>query len=405
LKSAAMFRKPLIIFALLFALSACAATVDYGKVNHARYIDDPRCGAAPSAPTAARLPEAIFLITSRLPDCRGRDVTLTSFRGDQLRYGQVEPPRPSTAKGGPKFIVPLQLSGEARWWADLETAMTAGDGRVLVYVHGYRESVLTNTRDAFQIRRLTEFTGPVIQYSWPSQGALLGYLVDETNLAWDEQNFRRFLTKLATRPWTKEIILVAHSMGARMVIPAVEFVDRNSASADASNISNIILASPDVDRQDFERDIAEEILAGRRVSRDRRITVYVSRRDKALGLSRRLHGYPRLGSPFCFDPFEAEALKAQGLPQRCYAATAQPGMSAVASGLTIIDTTDVGSDRAGHSDFLKTASACLDFKAIVGGERGRTAGRLPTRLGHVFLLPKRTGVSKADELARCRRIN
>lgn len=400
-----MFRTPLIILALSIALSACASTVDYGKISHARYVEDPRCSATPAAQTSARLPEAVFLITSRLPDCRGPDVTLTSFRGEQLRYGQVEQPRPSTAKRGPKFTVPLYLTGEARWWADLEAAMASGDGRVLVYVHGYRETFFTNTRDAFQIRRLTEFAGPVIQYSWPSQGALFGYLVDETNLAWDEQNFRRFLAKLATRPWTKEIILVAHSMGARMVIPAIEFVDRNSANADASNISNIILASPDIDRQDFERDIAEEILAGRRVSRDRRITVYVSRRDKALGLSRRLHGYPRLGSPFCFDPFEAEALKAQGLPQRCYAATAQPGMSAVASGLTIVDTSDVGGKRAGHSDFLKIGSACLDFKAIVGGERGRTAGRLPTRLAHVFLLPKRTGVSKRDDLSRCRRIN
>ena len=400
-----MIRHVLLCFVLLTALSACATTVDYGKVRHARYVDDPRCGAGPSAPDVAALPDAIFLITSRLPDCRARDVTLTSFRSDQLRYGQVEAPRRTAAKRQPKILVPLRFSAEARWWADLETAMARGDGRVLVYVHGYRETFFSNTRDAFQIRRLTEFEGPMIQYSWPSQGAFLGYLVDETNLGWDEQNFRRFLNKLASRPWTKEIVLVGHSMGARMVIPAVEFVDRNSPSADASNISNIILASPDVDRQDFERDIAEEILAGRRVSRDRRITVYVSRRDKALGLSRRLHGYPRLGSPFCFDPFEAEALKAQGLPQRCYAATAQPGMSAVASGLTIVDTSDVGGKRTGHSDFLKTASACLDFKAVVGGERGRTAGRLPTQLAHVFLLPKRKGVSKADELVRCRRVD
>jgi hypothetical protein len=270
-------------------------------------------------------------------------------------------------------------------------------------VHGYRETFVSNSRDSFQMKRLTEFAGPVIQYSWPSQGAFLGYLVDETNMSWDEQNFRRFLTKLATRGWTKEIILVSHSMGARMVIPAVEFVDRNSASADASNISNIILASPDVDRQDFERDIAEEILSARRVANNRRITVYVSRRDKALALSRRLHGYPRLGSPFCFDPFEADALKANNLPERCYAGTARRGMSPQQSGLTIVDTSDVGGKKSGHSDFLKTAPGCLDFKAVVGGERGRTAGRLPTALPHVFVLPKRYKVSQKEEFLKCRR--
>jgi pimeloyl-ACP methyl ester carboxylesterase len=387
----------------LALLPACAASVNYGKIPHPQYVADKRCAAEP-AQDAARLSDAaLFLVTSRLPDCRTQTIALTNFRSEQTRYGRFDAPRPAPGKGQPKLVVPLSFQREAQWWADLESAMIKGNGRVLVYVHGYRETFASNSRDSFQMKRLTEFAGPIIQYSWPSQGALFGYLVDETNIGWDEQNFRRFLSKLATRAWTKEIILVSHSMGARLVIPAVEFVDRNSTNADSSNISNIILASPDIDRQDFERDIAEEILSPRRVARDRRITVYVSRRDKALAISRQLHGYPRLGSPYCFDPFEAETLKAQSLPERCYAGTVQPGMSAELSGLTIVDTTDVGGKKSGHSDFLKTSPGCLDFKAIVAGERGRIAGRLPTRLPHVFLLPKRTKISEKEDLIMCRR--
>lgn len=391
----------ILIIALL--LPACAASVNYGKIPHAQYVADKRCVTEPTQGGAALSDAALFLVTSRLPNCRGEGLTLTNFRSEQIRYGRFDPPRLGVGKRQPKMIVPLSFQGEARWWADLEAAMVKGDGRVLVYVHGYRETFVSNSRDSFQMKRLTDFTGPVIQYSWPSQGALFGYLVDETNLSWDEQNFRRFLTKLATRGWTKEIILVSHSMGARLVIPAVEFVDRNSASVDSSNISNIILASPDVDRQDFERDIAEEILSARRVVNNRRITVYVSRRDKALGLSRQLHGYPRLGSPFCFDPFEAEVLKAQNLPIRCYPGTVRAGMSSEQSGLTIVDTSDVGGKKSGHSDFLKTSPGCLDFKAVVSGERNRIAGRTPTRLPHVFLLPKRLGLSQKEEYALCRR--
>jgi Alpha/beta hydrolase of unknown function (DUF900) len=136
---------------------------------------------------------------------------------------------------------------------------------------------------------------------------------------------------------------------------------------------------------------------------NRRITVYVSRRDKALGLSRQLHGYPRLGSPFCFDPFEAQALKAQNLPERCYPSTSRADTASTQSGLTIVDTTDVGGKKSGHSDFLKTALGCLDFKAVVGGERGRRTGRLPTRLPHVFVLPKRGKISQKEEFVQCRR--
>lgn len=392
------------LFALISVLLLPACATNYGKIPHAQYVADPRCAADPPGQKGpATEAAALFLVTSRLPDCRGDLIMLTNFRSEQMRYGRFALPRPGAGKGQPKVIVPLSLQDEARWWADLEGAMAKGDGRVLVYVHGYRETFLSNARDSFQMQRLTEFAGPIIQYSWPSQGGLFGYLVDETNLGWDEQNFRRFLTRLATREWTKEIILVSHSMGARLVIPAVAFVDRTSARADASNISNIILASPDVDRQDFERDIAEEILSARRVARNRRITVYASQRDRALGLSRRLHGYPRLGAPFCFDPFEAKALKAQNLPERCYAGTVRAGMTAEQSGLTIVDTSDVGGKKSGHSDFLKTSPACLDFKAVVAGERGPVAGRLPSRLPHVFLLPRRTKISEAEEFAKCRR--
>ena len=60
-------------------------------------------------------------------------------------------------------------------------------------------------------------------------------------------------------------------------------------------------------------DDGEEVLAARRVNNDRRITVYASLNDKALAVSRALHGYPRLGSPYCFNPFEAADLKAKGV--------------------------------------------------------------------------------------------
>jgi hypothetical protein len=79
-------------------------------------------------------------------------------------------------------------------------------------------------------------------------------------------------------------------------------------------------------------------------------------------------------------------------------------MTAEQSGLTIVDTTDVGGRKSGHSDFLKTAPGCLDFKAVVGGERSRTTGRLPTWQPHVFVLPKRQKISQKEEFVQCRRL-
>ena len=272
---------------------------------------------------------------------------------------------------------------------------------MLLFVHGYRETFGTTAKDAAQIARLTGFDGPLIAYSWPSQGAALKYAVDETNMYWDERNFRGFLSTLARQDWVSEIIIVSHSLGARLVIPSIEFVDRTSTSTDASNISNIILASPDVDREDFERDIAEEVLAARRVNRDRRITIYLSAKDRALGISRELHGYPRLGSPVCFNPFDAEDLRRQGLPERCYAAKSKYDAEPSQTGLYIVDTTDVSRGATGHSDFLRAGAACRDFAAVVNGKRDGE-GRKGTNLSHVFRFEPGVSPAKEQDVQLCR---
>jgi esterase/lipase superfamily enzyme len=389
-----------IILALFLLLSACGAAVKYGPVRHAVLADGVNCNPS-STDAGAIAGKEYFIVTSRLPDCRGGEIRLTNHRSDVVRYARFAPPqKQKLAKGKEQIVVPTAFQPEADWWSSLRDAANLRQGRVLLYVHGFREDIDSSSKDAVQIGAMTGFDGPIIQYSWPSQGKLLSYAVDETNMYWDERNFRKFLQKLATQDWVKEIIIVSHSMGARLVIPAVEFVDNNSANADSSNISNIILASPDVDRQDFERDIVEEILSARRVNNDRRITIYASAKDKALAISRSIHGYPRLGSPYCFDPFEAAALKAAGLPERCFAAKGRYTQEPSKSGLTIIDTSEVSSGGSGHSDYLRSPAACRDFIATIKGQRDGVAGRAATQLPHVFrlMVEAKTPKSEVDKV-------
>jgi esterase/lipase superfamily enzyme len=382
----------------LAMLSGCAG-VGYGELPHAQYAVGSAC--EPSASDIGG--KDYFLVTSRLPDCRAAPLSLLQHRSPVVRYARFGAPvLMPTAKGKTEKAVPTAFQERSEWWQELGNAAKAKNGRVLLYVHGFRESYLTNTESTVQIAKLTGFDGPVIQYSWPSQGALTKYAVDETNMYWDERNFRSFLTQLARDPSVKEIVLVSHSLGARLVIPAVEYVDATSTNADSSNISNIILAAPDIDREDFERDIAEEVLAARRVNNDRRITIYVSGKDKALALSRQLHGYPRLGSPYCFDPFEAADLKQQGAPVRCYPSKTKYDVTPEKSGLTIIDTTDISSTSTGHSDYLNSAAACADFAAVVVGKRDGAGSRVAGRLSHVFLLKPAPKAQKPDDKIVCK---
>ncbi|WP_374397401.1 alpha/beta hydrolase [Sphingopyxis sp.] len=384
----------LMVAAAVLALPGCISPVGYGKVRHADYIADPRCTAQAGATIDGEaLP--LFFVTTRLPDCRTDDVRLLSYRGDRARYGRFASPLQSDVGGKTKLRTPMAFQDEGDWWRALQAETDRRQGRVLLYVHGYRETFETTSKDAAQIARMTGFDGPIVEYSWPSQGEVLKYAVDETNMYHDVRNFRDFLRSLADKPWVKEIVIVSHSLGARLVIPAIGAADRLSRRAERTgNISNIILASPDVDRETFERDIVEEVLAPDRVALGRRITVYTSLKDKALALSRALHGYPRLGSPYCFDPFQAADLKAKGLPERCYPVGVP--------GLTVIDTTDVSRGASGHSNFLRSAVVCRDFIDVIADKPARPQ-RVATHLSHVFRLVPDPADPKPDDNAACSR--
>jgi esterase/lipase superfamily enzyme len=396
-----MRKAPLLLLPML--LAGCTVAVEYGDIPHNVLAENPRCNPAQND-SASVSGKDYFIVTSRLPDCRGDNIKLTNHRADRVRFGRFSPPETiKPAKGDKQLVVPVAFQPEDAWWDGLRDAANLRNGRVLLYVHGYREKLQTTARDTVQIGAMSNFDGPIIHYSWPSQGNLLSYAVDETNMYWDQRNFRNFLTKLARTEWVKEIVIVSHSLGARLVTPAVEYVDRTSTNADSSNISNIILASPDVDREDFERDIAEEVLAARRVNNDRRVTVYASLSDRALAVSRAVHGYPRLGSPYCFSPFEAKDLKAKGLPQRCFATKTKYETEPAKTGFTIIDTTDVSGGGAGHSDYLRSLAVCKDFAAVVNSAR-TTDDRVATAQAHVFTLRAPVKPTKEQIAAACKRV-
>ena len=161
-----LIRWPLLV-AMVFSLSGCISGIDYGKVQHSQLSAGPECNPAASN-VAAIEDKPFFFVTSRLPDCSNGEPKLTSFRADRLRYGRhAEPMSRKLAKArGQSQPTPLTFQADALWWQALEQTAKAQNGRVLVYVHGFRETFLTSARDTAQIAQLTGFPGPIIQYSW-----------------------------------------------------------------------------------------------------------------------------------------------------------------------------------------------------------------------------------------------
>lgn len=158
-----------------------------------------------------------------------------------------------------------------------------------IFIHGYNvtfaDAALRTAQMAFDLG----FEGAPVFYSWPSQGSLPAYPVDESNVEWTQADLGIFLADFAARSDADSIFLIAHSMGNRALTRA--FVSLLAEKPELkARFREVILAAPDIDAEVFKRDIAPKFVdAG--VS----LTLYASSQDKALVASRTFHGYPRAG--------------------------------------------------------------------------------------------------------------
>ncbi|MEU5322885.1 alpha/beta hydrolase [Streptomyces sp. NPDC021056] len=191
------------------------------------------------------------------------------------------------------------------------------DREALVFVHGFNVAFADAARQAAQIAYDLNFTGAVLLYSWASKGRLLDYPADGDASRRAVPHFQEFLRTLLTRTGVREVQIVAHSMGNRLLTDALASLDTAGLPQGSGRLGHVVFAAPDVDRDVFVHLLPSVLRQARTC------TLYVSDRDRALVAARKLSDYPRAG---------------------------QSGTSViVAPGLDTIDVTDLGADLLGHS--------------------------------------------------------
>ena len=166
---------------------------------------------------------------------------------------------------------------------------SSADKRMLVFVHGYNMTFEKAARRMAQVVSDLDFDGCSVFYSWPSRGKVSGYPADETSVRWSEKNLKGFLEEVAVKSGAESIFLMAHSMGNRAVTGAFLELIKERPRLE-SRFRALLLTAPDIDAEIFRRDIAESLMQS-----GAHITIYASSRDKALELSKRIHGFPRVG--------------------------------------------------------------------------------------------------------------
>ena len=184
-----------------------------------------------------------------------------------------------------------ELVSEARWRANLRTQL-AGSPRksLLLFVHGYNVDFTDAIFRTAQIKYdVMPEGGVAMTYSWPSRKETVWYTRDEQAAERTAPHLATVLSSAIRASGAQQVFIIAHSMGNRVVAGALDILAQDDAVARAK-VREVILAAPDIDADVFREAIAPRLL--RAISH---VTLYASSKDRALELSKFVHGNVRLG--------------------------------------------------------------------------------------------------------------
>jgi esterase/lipase superfamily enzyme/tetratricopeptide (TPR) repeat protein len=162
--------------------------------------------------------------------------------------------------------------------------------QAFVFVHGYNVEFDSAIFRTAQIAFDLQFDGPAFLYSWPSSGDPSAYQGDRSSATQAYAYIEEFLRLVVEETTAETVHVVAHSMGNVPLLNALENIARAGGFKDARTVGQLILAAPDVDRDEFANRLRalESIRKGG--------TLYASRQDKAIQVSRVWNGgVPRAG--------------------------------------------------------------------------------------------------------------
>jgi len=205
---------------------------------------------------------------------------------------------------------------------------------LFIFVHGFNNTFEDAARRAAQMAYDLDFDGTPILYSWPSQGFVAAYAADEASVGISGRKMADFLETVVSQSGAQRIHVLAHSMGNRALIEAMQTYLAKRAPNERQHIfGQIVFTAPDVDR-DYFIDAIDSLRGTAE-----RVTLYASGNDHALHYSQFVHGAPRAG-------------------------TAGDVIIKLA-GLDTIDMSAVPADILGHSYFAANSGAIYDIFRIL----------------------------------------
>ena len=259
------------------------------------------------------------------------EITVSIPPDDTREIGQVQWPKKLPADPSKEFstvsVRPLTSPAEAEPWLKAHLPKSR---RILIFVHGFNNRYEDAVYRFAQIVHDSKTDVAPVMFTWPSRASIFDYNYDKESTNYSRDALEDLLRRASKDPAIGEVTVMAHSMGSWLTVEAL----RQMAIRDgrvAPKIKNVILASPDLDVDVFRMQWAA-------MGKDKpKFTIFVSRDDRALNISRRISGnVERLGQ---IDPSQ------------------EPYRSALenAGDITIFDLTELkGGDRLNHGKFAES---------------------------------------------------
>ena len=183
-------------------------------------------------------------------------------------------------------ILAINPADQASFFNELKTEVAASPRKqALIFIHGFNVSFADALRRTAQLSYDLQFRGATICYSWPSRGSLFAYTADEDSVQWTAMHLLNFLQAVYATSGATSIDIIAHSMGNRALLSALQLL----GASPSPQFDEVILAAPDVASSLFTQLIPTV------QPHARRITLYASSKDQALVASARVNHYRRAG--------------------------------------------------------------------------------------------------------------
>jgi esterase/lipase superfamily enzyme len=170
--------------------------------------------------------------------------------------------------------------------------------QVFVFVHGYNNTFEDMAERAALLQATTGEA--LVSYDWPSLEGAENYVADRTTIEASIDSLARFLATLKERTGAASVSVVAHSMGNRVLMEAL---DRLTMMSTVPAIHELVLAAADIDPCRFLQ-ILPAVMQTNKIDH---VTMYVSESDLAINISAGLNKTSIVGhQPMSFPALAAK---------------------------------------------------------------------------------------------------